>query len=123
MIDEVNPNPLAPARSRAEWEAQGWAVEPEPIGAAARLEATLSIRFDPDGASLLQRAARLKGLTKSQFVRLATLQAARQAIAETPLPATARVIRNKEHAATTGSGASPDTPSDTTTEWVIDLTT
>jgi hypothetical protein len=86
--NKVNPDPFAPARSREEWEAQGWASESGPVGVAPRLEATISIRFDPDGALQLRRAARLKGMTKSEFVRQATLQAAQKAIADNPLPAT-----------------------------------
>jgi hypothetical protein len=52
------------------------------------LEATISIRFDPDGARLLRRAARLRGVTKSEFVRQATLQAAQKTVDEQPLPIT-----------------------------------
>lgn len=88
MPRKANPNPLAPAETIADWEAQGWDAEPEIITSAPRLEATVSIRFDPDGALLLRRAARMKGMTKSEFVRQATLQAAQKAIAETPLPIT-----------------------------------
>jgi hypothetical protein len=83
-----NPDPLAPAETLADWEAQGWSSEPEDISAAPRLETTISIRFDPDGARLLRRAARLKGVTKSEFVRQATLQAAQKTVDERPLPIT-----------------------------------
>ena len=86
--NKINPDPFAPARSREEWEAQGWASESEPVAVAPRLEATISIRFDPEGALQLRRAARLKGMTKSEFVRQATLQAAQKVIADSPLPAT-----------------------------------
>jgi hypothetical protein len=75
--DKVNADPLAPARTRAEWEAQGWALQSDAVTAAPRLEATISIRFDPDGAALLRKAARLKGMTKSEFVRQAAVQEAR----------------------------------------------
>jgi len=80
----------------------------------------MSIRFDPDSALLLRRAARLKGLTKSQFVRDATLQEARKTINETPLsasmwvrdePTTSLVIQGREVAepklATTATGHGP----------------
>lgn len=83
--EKMNPDPLAPARSQAEWEAQGWASDSEPLTAAPRLEATISIRFDPDGANLLRRAARMSGLTRSEFVRRSTLAAAKKKIDETPL--------------------------------------
>ena len=103
MPRKVNPDPLAPAETRADWEAQGWSSEPEAISAAPRLEATISIRFDPDGARLLRRAARLRGVTKSEFVRQATLQAARKTVDEQPLPATMRVSRGQESQAKTQS--------------------
>lgn len=105
-----NPDPLAPARSRADWDAQGWASESEPVTVAPRLEATLSIRFDPDGALLLRRAARIKGMTKSEFVRQATLQEARKTIAENPLPVSmwisgsqTKLAETRSHSATEGA--------------------
>ena len=79
-IIKINADPLAPADTQADWEAQGWASESEPLTVAPRLETTISIRFDPDSALLLRRAARLKGLTKSQFVRLATQLEAQKTI-------------------------------------------
>jgi len=99
----VNADPLTPAHSDADWEAQGWASESERLIAAPRLETTISIRFDPDSASLLRRAARMKGLTKSQFVRQATLQEARKTIDETPLPATMWIPGREKLASTSGS--------------------
>jgi hypothetical protein len=81
-MDKLNANPLVPARTRAEWEAQGWASQSETVTVAPRLEATLSIRFDPDAALLLRHAARLKGMTKSEFVRHAAVQEARKTIEE-----------------------------------------
>jgi hypothetical protein len=92
----VNANPLAPARSQAEWDAQGWAPESEPLEAASRLEATISIRFDPESAVLLRRAARLKGLTKSEFIRRATMQAALQAIEDDPLAASNKIDLDRQ---------------------------
>ena len=82
MEDGVNNDPLAPARTREEWEAQGWAPHSEPLMVASRLETTLSIRFEPDEALLLRKAARWKGLTRTQFVRQATLEEAQRAIEE-----------------------------------------
>ena len=101
--DKVNEASLSPAQSDADWEAQGWAPAPDRLIAAPRLETTISIRFDPDSALLLRRAARLKGLTKSQFVREATLQEARKTIDETPLPATMWIPDREEVASTSGS--------------------
>jgi hypothetical protein len=100
---KVNADPLSPAQSNADWEAQGWASEPERLIAAPRLETTISIRFDPDSALLLRRAARMKGLTKSQFIRQATLEEARKTIDETPLPATMWILGREEVASTSGS--------------------
>jgi hypothetical protein len=99
----VNADPLAPARTTADWEAQGWAIESEPLTAAPRLEATVSVRFDPESALLLRRAARMKVVTKSQFVRQATLQDARKTIDETQLPATMWVPPQEDLASTSGS--------------------
>jgi uncharacterized protein (DUF1778 family) len=96
-----NPNPLAPAETLADWEAQGWSSEPVEISAAPRLEATISIRFDPEGARLLRRAARLKGMTKSEFVRQATLQAAQKTVDEQPLPIMMWISRGQESRAET----------------------
>lgn len=122
--DNVNADPLAPARTRADWEAQGWATEAEPLTAAPRLETTVSIRFDPASATLLRRAARLKGLTRSQFVRQATLREAQQTIAETPLPA-AMWITTSNHDLALTQGAElvieAQAMATTTTRVVIDL--
>ena len=75
-----NDAPLQPARSADDWRAQGWATHSEPLSAAPKLEATISIRFDPESALLLRRAARLTGKTKSEFVRRVTLAAAKQTV-------------------------------------------
>src|SRR5688500_16079988 len=98
----VNADPLTPAQSVADWEAQGWASESERLIAAPRLETTISIRFDPDSALLLRRAARMKGLTQSQFVRQATLQEVRKTIDETQLPATMWILGREEVASKIG---------------------
>ena len=103
MPRKINRDPLTPAETMADWEAQGWSSEPEAISAAPRLEATVSIRFDPDGARLLRRAARLRGVTKSEFVRQATLQDAHKTVDEHPLPATMWVSGGQERRAKTQS--------------------
>ncbi|MCA9877870.1 MAG: DUF1778 domain-containing protein [Thermomicrobiales bacterium] len=77
MSREPNADPLTPAESLADWEAQGWATEPEPIVAASRLEATISIRFDPESARVLRQAARLRGVPRDEFIRQAALEIAR----------------------------------------------
>jgi hypothetical protein len=100
---KVNADPLSPAQSGADWEAHGWVSELERFIAAPRLETTISIRFDPDSALLLRRAARMKGLTKSQFIRQATVQEARKTIDETPLPATMWIVGREDAASTSGS--------------------
>ena len=102
--EQVNADPLTPARSQADWDAQGWAHDPEPAEVAPRLATTISIRFDPDSAALLRRAARIKGVTKSEFVRQATLHEARKAIDETPLPVSMWLPGQQELASTSGSG-------------------
>lgn len=122
--DNVNADPLSPARTRADWEAQGWASESEPLAAAPRLETSVSIRFDPESAILLRRAARLKGLTKSQFVRHATLQEARQTIEENPLPASMWIAKPNGDLALTQGGENvveAKMKTTTSTRGVIDL--
>ena len=99
----LNADQLAPARTRADWDAQGWAAESEPVTTTPRLETTISIRFDPDSALLLRRAARMKGVTKSEFVRQATVQEARKAIDENPLPASMWIQSRPELASTSAS--------------------
>ncbi len=124
-IEQVNADSLMPARSQADWDAQGWAHEPEAVEVAPRLATTISIRFDSESASLLRRAARMKGLTKSQFVREATLQEARKTIDETPLPASMWVSGREELASTSGSErtrvSGSSTRSVTTTRLARDL--
>lgn len=88
----INPSPFAPARSQAEWDAQGWTTESEPLTAVARLETTVSIRFDPDSARLLRTAVRLTGMTQSAFIRRATISAAEHTIAGTQVPAVLRRV-------------------------------
>ena len=80
---KANENPSAPAQTRADWEAQGWALESEPLTAARRLETTFSVRFAPDSSLLLRRAARLKGISRSEVLRQAGLQEAQKVIDET----------------------------------------
>ena len=65
-----------PITNDAEWKAKGWATEPEPMTAAPKLEASVAIRLGPDDAALVRRAARLSGLTRSEFVRRAAVRAA-----------------------------------------------
>lgn len=71
---------FAPIDSDAEWADLGWAEAPEPLTAAPKLAATISIRLDPAAALLVRQAARLSGLTKSAFVRRAAVGAAKTAI-------------------------------------------
>jgi hypothetical protein len=114
----VNADPLVPARTREDWEAQGWQLQSTELTVAPRLEATLSIRFDPESALLLRKAARLKGMTKSEFVRQATLQQARKTIDETPLPASMWVSGDQSNLAETRSQSATERtlPASTTTQ-------
>lgn len=77
-------DPLTPSESQADWETQGWAFEPVEVGMAPKLATTLSIRFDPNDARVLRQAARMKGMTKSEFVRWSTITAAKHCIETTP---------------------------------------
>ena len=77
---EAIADPLTPVTSKADWEDKGWAAESEPLTAAPKLEAAIAIRLDPDGAARRRRAARLAGVTKSEFVRRAALKEAAEVI-------------------------------------------
>lgn len=78
--EEITRTAFGPSETGEEWAAQGWDDESAPVTVTRRLEATISIRLDPQGARLLRQAARLSGLTRSAFVRRATIQAATAAI-------------------------------------------
>jgi hypothetical protein len=65
-----------PIESDADWHAQGWDNESEPITAATELSALISIRLDPESALLVARAARRAGVGRSEFVRRAAISAA-----------------------------------------------
>lgn len=75
-------DPLEPSRDEADWSAQGWAAQAEPLSAASRLATTISVRFAPDAAFLLRQAARLSHQTRFEFVRQATIAAANKKITE-----------------------------------------
>src|SRR5689334_9913511 len=99
-----------PSQNEREWKAQKWANHASPIEAAQRLETTISVRFDPDAAHLLRRAARLAGVTKSEFVRRSTIAAANKKITETPPAVVARSVILSPTAPVTGSGHSKTNP-------------
>ncbi|MGH2558227.1 MAG: DUF1778 domain-containing protein [Thermomicrobiales bacterium] len=73
-------DPLTPVTSREDQHAKGWSDSAAPVTAARRLEATISIRLEPDDANVVRRAARLTGKTKSEFVRRSTVEAARNVV-------------------------------------------
>lgn len=118
----VNTDPLTPARTREDWEAQGWQSRSTELTVAPRLEATLSIRFDPDSALLLRKAARLKGITKSEFVRQAAVEEARKTIEETPQPASMWVSGNQRDLAETRSQSATDRTLGSTTTQAVTTT-
>jgi hypothetical protein len=72
-----------PIERDAEWDEQGWSAESEPLTAASRLEARISIHFDADSAALIREAASYLGLSRSEFVRRAAVQSAAEAVRET----------------------------------------
>lgn len=85
---------LRPSESEEDWFATGWATEAAEATAAKKLAVTFSVRFEPDDAALLRRAARLSRQTRSEFVRNSTIEAARRTVLESqptfslrPLPA------------------------------------
>jgi len=78
----IESDPLKPSTTDAQWVAQGWAANSSELSTAPRLGATISIRLEPEAASLVSRAARLSGRTKSEFVRRATIAAAEQKVKE-----------------------------------------
>jgi hypothetical protein len=73
-----------PIESDADWHAQGWRDESEPITAAAELSALVTIRLDPASARLVAKAAQRAGVTRSEFVRRAALAAATDLIDQAP---------------------------------------
>ena len=74
--DPDNDNALEPTHSAAQWKAQGWSDTPEELSAATKLEAMISVRFDADAAASIRKAARLQGMSRSEFVRRAALSEA-----------------------------------------------
>jgi uncharacterized protein (DUF1778 family) len=66
-------NPLVPTGSAAQWNAQGWSDMPEELSSATKLETMISVRFDADAATSVRKAARLQGISRSEFVRRAAL--------------------------------------------------
>jgi len=66
--------------SEQEWDEKGWARESEPLTVSPQLGAMISIRLDPDSALLVQRAARLLGVTRTEFVQRASIEAAAEAV-------------------------------------------
>jgi len=73
-------DPFTPVTSDADWEAKGWAAEPEPLSAAPRLGSVISIQLDPDDAALVHEAARASNLTRAEFVRRSALAEAARVI-------------------------------------------
>jgi hypothetical protein len=73
-------DPFTPVVSEKEWDEKGWARESEPLNAAPQLGATLSIKLDPESAVLVRRAARLSGVSWSEFVQRAAIEAATEAV-------------------------------------------
>jgi hypothetical protein len=72
--------PFTPIMSEKEWDEQGWARESEPLVASPQLGAMISIKLDPESALLVRRAAQRLGLTWSEFVRRAAIEAATEAV-------------------------------------------
>ena len=105
---QTSKNPLLPSKSETQWTAQGWATEPRELTAAPRLEATISIRLDPDAAEMVGRAARLKGWTKSEFVRTASVAEAKKICEAQPVPLVVKGISTDHSPVTTGSSHSID---------------
>jgi hypothetical protein len=75
-------DPFVPTHSAAQWETQGWSDTPEELSAAPKLAAMISVRFDADAAASIRRAARLQGISRSEFVRRAALSEANRIMHE-----------------------------------------
>jgi hypothetical protein len=73
-------DPFTPIMSEKEWDEKGWARESEPLTASPQLGAMISIKLDPDSALLVRRAARHLGVSWSEFVRRAAIDAATKAV-------------------------------------------
>jgi hypothetical protein len=74
------PDPFTPITSAEEWDEKGWARESEPLTASSQLGTMISIKLDPANALLVRQAARLLGMTWSEFVRRAAVEAANEAV-------------------------------------------
>lgn len=77
--DDPDLRPLGDDADLDDWEA---VPSPGPV----RLAAMISVRFDPDAAELVRRAARIEELTQSEFVRQAALAAAERTIQRVDVP-------------------------------------
>ncbi len=72
--------PFTPIMSEKEWDEKGWARESEPLTDSPQLGAMIPIKLDPDCALPVRRASRLMGVTWSEFVRRAAIEAATEAV-------------------------------------------
>jgi hypothetical protein len=64
-----------------------WEIVPagEAAVASSRLGAMISVRFEPDVAKVIRQAARLEGITQSEFVRRSAEAAARSIVDAEPI--------------------------------------
>lgn len=77
---EADIDPYTPLTSEEDWDEKGWFRTSEPLDAAPRLGARISIDLDPESALLVRRVARRLGLTKAEFVRRAAVREANKAL-------------------------------------------
>ncbi|MCA9091134.1 MAG: DUF1778 domain-containing protein [Planctomycetaceae bacterium] len=71
---------LQPSCSDDHWKEQGWSDQPIDVGTPQRLDTVISVRLDPESTKLIRRAAALKRMTRSDFVRQASVAEAARVI-------------------------------------------
>ena len=74
-------------RNKSDWEV---VPETESVTVAPKLGAMISVRFEPEVAGLIRRAAKLAELSQSEFVRRAAEAQARQLLSQPPVRISAR---------------------------------
>lgn len=71
-----------PSQSDEDWLAEGWATEATDLAVVGEVVTTIAVRFGPDDADTIGRAAKLAAMTRPEFIRRAALAAAGECAAE-----------------------------------------
>jgi uncharacterized protein (DUF1778 family) len=79
---EASDPDLLPMDNPGDWEV---VPEAEAVRVPSRLGTMVSVRLDPDTARLVRQAARIAGITHSEFLRRAVESAARSVVDQEPV--------------------------------------